>query len=210
MKTDQVPSIYDSKEETMNKGNQMSQSNNVPWSEIGPFLQHAKAELKEALTGTNADVPSLEITLYHRSSQEPIEEFNFIIGDVGWRILPDELIPDVTTDEEAKTDKPQDSSAPEGLSSESDRTTSGQVRPPSEIEKIVDEKINEFLRKLSGFIPDEFSYGVRTIISTTNPGDWCRGLRCEYRLAKLQWQWRRYYRQNDTCVREWTGQICDP
>lgn len=166
----------------------------VPWSEVGPFLESAKKELESALADSDATVPSLEITLYRRNIEtaEPVEEFNFIMGNVGRRMLPDRLIEDVT---------------PKGKE-QIDRSGELHEQSPSDTEKIVDEKISELLSKLSEIVPEGFSIGMRTIVTTNNPGDWCRGQRCEFRFPQFQWQWRRYYLQNDTCVKEWAGGNC--
>lgn len=184
----------------MAQSNQKQQSEErpeeVPWSDVGPFLENAKRELEAALADSDATVSCLEITLYRRNADanvEPVEEYNFIFGDVGWRMLPDELIEDVTPDDKEQTDRPN---------------AQQHEQSASEPEKIVDQKISEFLPQLSEIVPDGYSIGVRTIVSTNNPGDWCRGQRCEFHLTKLRWEWRRYYVQNDACVSEWTGDNC--
>jgi len=171
----------------------MLQGTELPWSNLGSFLIDAKKQMEEALAGSDAIVSCLEITIYRRES-DPVEEYNLILGNTGKRMLPDDLIFDISDPKEQRV-------------FETDNSKEENV--PSSIEQTVDATIEKLISQLSEIIPqDNLSTGIRTIITTNNPGDWCYGGRCEFKFSTFSWEWRKYFRQNGVCMKEWTGKNC--
>lgn len=179
-----------------------SYSNPVPWDFLGIFLADAHKKVEEAL----AEIPgtklsNLEITLYPKiGADAPAKEFTLFSGEPGMRMVPDDQI----IDEDEAVDIQQSLSSQEDQSAISHKAS-------SVAEDIVQEKLALLRNELAGQSEVRgYAVGLRALVTTSNPGTWCSGTRCEYRLLKLRWELRRYFRKLDgNCGKQWLNQVCN-
>ena len=155
---------------------------------LGSFLADARRRLEAALdTIPGATLSYLEITLYPKEEEEPREEYNLSCGEVGKRLFPDAQIPE--TPDEEKYD--------------------GEEDKLSDSQQLVKELVFAIRKELADIADvSGFGVGVRTLVTTTNPGTTCCGSRCEFNFAAWDWRVREFYWKKGKCRKRWTDEEC--
>jgi hypothetical protein len=187
----------------------------IPWKLLGGYLEACRLVLEQGLKeiGSKDRVSYVEITCYLQpkgADKKPYAEYNVTWGEVGKRFRPDEDI----IEEEGQIII----EAEEGV---------GDDEEPMPVDRVIAQKLQdirqqlvaEILEVMRGRLAAELSGwggadyglipGVRALITSPNPSDFCSGQRCEYDPARQGWFLRQYYIcQGGRCCKRWTSTPC--